>query len=202
LLYKNTACRIETLRPGAPPSIEAARFKLILRTRQAFEGLKAGGTEHLARLLLLFGEASGYVHWYEIRVRDAALRRRNGKQGNMALTEVITDLIDVGIRAENLRQKAIASNIANMQTPGYRRVDVRFEEMLDKALNSGGKIKLAEIDPEVYQPMETAVKSNGNDVSLEKEVGEMVKNTLRHKAYIRLLRKKYAQIELAINIKQ
>ena len=120
----------------------------------------------------------------------------------MALTEVITDLIDVGIRAENLRQKAIASNIANMQTPGYRRVDVRFEEMLDKALNSGGKIKLAEIEPEVYQPMETAVKSNGNDVSLENEVGEMVKNTLRHKAYIRLLRKKYAQIELAINIKQ
>ena len=130
------------------------------------------------------------------------MRRRNGKQGNMALTEVITDLIDVGIRAENLRQKAIASNIANMQTPGYRRVDVRFEEMLDKALNSGGKIKLAEIEPEVYQPMETAVKSNGNDVSLENEVGEMVKNTLRHKAYIRLLRKKYAQIELAINIKQ
>jgi flagellar basal-body rod protein FlgB len=88
-----------------------------------------------------------------------------------------------------------------MQTPGYRRMDVRFAEMLDKALSSGGKVKLSEIEPEVYQPMETAVKSNGNDVNLENEVGEMVKNTLRHKAYIRLLQKKYAQIDLAINIK-
>jgi flagellar basal body rod protein FlgB len=45
------------------------------------------------------------------------------------------------------------------------------------------------------------VKSNGNDVHLESEVGEMVKNTLRHRAYVRLLRKKYDQIELAMSIK-
>ncbi len=44
------------------------------------------------------------------------------------------------------------------------------------------------------------MKSNGNDVSLEAEVGRMVKNSLRHTAYIRLLRKKYSQIELAISV--
>ncbi|HUT30690.1 MAG TPA: flagellar basal body rod protein FlgB [Sedimentisphaerales bacterium] len=119
----------------------------------------------------------------------------------MPRTDGITDLIDAGIRAENLRQEAIASNIANLQTPGYRRIDIDFEELLGRAMDSGRGVELDEIEPQVYQPKETPVKSNGNDVNLENEVGEMVKNTLRHKAYIRLLHKKYAQIDLAINVK-
>jgi flagellar basal-body rod protein FlgB len=113
----------------------------------------------------------------------------------------IVEIIEAGIRAESLRQKAIANNVANLQTPGYRRVDVQFKELLAKALDSSGAVDLNEIEAQIYQPKNTAVKSNGNDVSMEVEVGEMVKNTLRHKAYIRLLQKKYRQLELAINVK-
>jgi len=113
----------------------------------------------------------------------------------------IFDIIEAGIKAESLRQKTIANNVANLQTPGYRRVDVRFKELLAKALDSSGAVDLKEIEAQIYQPKQTAVNSNGNDVSLEVEVGEMVKNSLRHKAYIRLLQKKYRQLELAINVK-
>ena len=113
----------------------------------------------------------------------------------------IIDIITAGIKAESLRNKAIANNVANLQTPGYRRVDVKFKELLAEALDSSGDVDLSEIETQIYQPKTTAVKSNGNDVSLEVEVGQMVKNTLRHKAYIRLLQKKYRQIELAINVK-
>jgi flagellar basal-body rod protein FlgB len=113
----------------------------------------------------------------------------------------IVDFLEAGIKAESLRQKAIANNIANLGTPGYRRIAVKFEELLDKAMASGSSAKLSEIQPEVYQPKQTPVKSNGNDVNMEIEVGELVKNSLRHKAYIRLLNKKYTQIELAINTK-
>ncbi len=119
----------------------------------------------------------------------------------MPETSNILDLLEAGIGAESLRQKAIAGNIANLETPGYRRIDVRFAELLEKALDSGGKIDLSEIEPQLHQPKQTPVKSNGNDVNLETEVGEMVKNTLRHKAYIRVLNKKYRQIELALNTK-
>ena len=119
----------------------------------------------------------------------------------MSKTSNIIDFIEAGIRAESLRQKAIASNVANLQTPGYRRVDVKFKELLSKVMDSSGAVDFSEIEPEIYQPRQTPVKSNGNDVNLETEVGEMVKNTLRHKAYIRLLNKKYRQIELAINVK-
>ena len=119
----------------------------------------------------------------------------------MSKTDNIADFLEAGLRAESLRQKAIANNIANFQTPRYRRIDVRFEELLAKALDSPGGAEVSEIEPEIYQPKETAVKSNGNDVNLETEVGEMVKNSLRHKAFIRLLNKKYRQIELAMNTK-
>ena len=119
----------------------------------------------------------------------------------MPETSKILDLLEAGIRAEDLRQKAIAGNIANIETPGYRRIDVRFAELLEKALGSAGTVDLSEIEPQLHQPKQTPVKSNGNDVNLEAEVGEMVKNTLRHKAYIRVLNKKYRQIELALNTK-
>ena len=113
----------------------------------------------------------------------------------------IMSLLEAGIKAEGLRQKAIANNIANLNTPGYRRVDVKFEEQLIKAMNSNGEVDPDKIKPVFYQPKKTPVKSNGNDVNLETEVGEMVKNSLRHKAFIRLLSKKYKQMEAAMSIK-
>lgn len=119
----------------------------------------------------------------------------------MSKTNDIMDFLNAGIRAETLRQKTIANNIANIETPGYRRIEVKFEELLEKALDKNGRVDFSKIEPEIFQPNRTPVKSNGNDVSLEGEVGEMVKNTLRHKVYIRILNRKYMQIDLAINVK-
>jgi len=110
----------------------------------------------------------------------------------------IIDLINAGVRAENIRQKAIASNFANLETPRYRRVDVKFKELLAAC---SGKSEFGEIDnaePELYEPRDTPINADGNDLSLEGEVGHMIKNSLRHKTYVRLLNRKYAQIELAI----
>ena len=119
----------------------------------------------------------------------------------MSKTNNIIDVLNIAIKSESLRQKAIANNVANLETPGYRRVDVKFQELLSKALQGQGSFDLDEIEPHLYQPKNTEVKSNGNDVNLEKEVAEMVKNSIRHRAFIRLLDKKYKGIEAAINIK-
>jgi flagellar basal-body rod protein FlgB len=113
----------------------------------------------------------------------------------------ITDFLDAGIQAEALRQKAISNNVANLQTPDYKRLDVKFEDLLAKAIDSDGQADTEKIAPVLFQPKSASPDSTGNDVSLESEVGEMVKNTLRHTAYIRLLNKKYSQIELAIDVK-
>ncbi len=119
----------------------------------------------------------------------------------MAKISQVMDLLEAGLRAETLRQRVIAGNVANIETPGYRRADVKFEQALAKAIESGGDIDPEEIKAEIYRPRNTTVKTNGNDVTLEAEVGQMVKNTLKHKAYTRLLQKKYAQLEQAMNIK-
>ncbi len=119
----------------------------------------------------------------------------------MAQPVDIVGLLEAGIRAEGLRQKAIASNMANIETPGYRRLEVKFEEMLAKALASD-TADLDDVEPEVYQPESTPVKSNGNDVNMEAEVGELLKNSLRHTAYVRLLHKKLSQIEMAMNTRE
>jgi flagellar basal-body rod protein FlgB len=112
-------------------------------------------------------------------------------------TTNIVGYLESGIRAEALRQKAIASNIANSETPGYQRVDVRFADLVANAMESGGEPD--EIEGEFFKPMNTEVNSKGNDVSLDAEIGEMVKNSLLHKTYMKLLARKYRQVETAIN---
>jgi len=114
----------------------------------------------------------------------------------------IVGLLEAGIKAEERRQRAIASNVANLETPGYRRLDVRFEELLTKAMKSGQGVDLDELEPEVFQPETTPLKSNGNDVNLEMEIGAMLKNSFRQTAFVRLLRKKFAQVEEAVNIRE
>ncbi|MHC4636292.1 MAG: flagellar basal body rod protein FlgB [Planctomycetota bacterium] len=119
----------------------------------------------------------------------------------MSKINSVVDFLDAGIKAEQVRQKVIANNIANLQTPEYRTIDIKFEELLSKALTTEGKVDTEEISPEFYLPGVTPLKSNGNDVNLEAEVGKMVKNSLKHKTYIRLLKKLYDQMNLAINVK-
>jgi len=113
----------------------------------------------------------------------------------------IVGLLEAGIKAEGIRQGTIASNIANIETPGYRRLDIRFEDLLTKAAASSDAKALAEIEPQIYEPRNTPIRSNGNDVQLEAEIGQLVKNTLRHTAYTRLLQKKLAQIETAVGVR-
>ncbi len=156
--------------------------------------LKMTVFQRLARFLLIYFVRQGLC--INLALQEAI---DIGKL-QMSKTDSIIALISAGIRAEGLRQKAIANNVANLETPGYRRVDVKFEELLAKSLDSSGSVDLSELEPQIYQPKQTLVKSNGNDVSLEGEVGAMIKNSLRYQTYIRLLNKRYRQIELAMNV--
>ncbi len=111
------------------------------------------------------------------------------------------ELLGAGMKAEGVRQRAIANNIANIRTPGYRRYAVKFEELLSEALDSDGKVDVGKLQAVVYQPKTTRVKKDGNDVNLETEIGEMVRNTLRHTTFARLLKKKLQGIQAAIQTK-
>ena len=72
-----------------------------------------------------------------------------------------------------VRQEAIASNIANLETPGYKRVDLApsFRAELDRAVASGDARQIESLKPSLS--VDTTAVSNsqdGNTVSLEKEM--------------------------------
>jgi flagellar basal body rod protein FlgB len=67
-------------------------------------------------------------------------------------------------------------------------------------MDSQGNVDVSKVEPVVYQPRNTPVRANGNDANVEIEVGEMVKNSLRHKTFARLLQKKINGIDKIINV--
>ena len=103
--------------------------------------------------------------------------------------------LEAGLKLARLRGKAIAGNIANLNTPRYRRLAARFSQELQKALASG---KPDALDGELFHPMNTEIRGDGNDVDLDMEVGEMIQNSAMYKTYMRVLAKTYRQMELAM----
>lgn len=113
----------------------------------------------------------------------------------------VMDLLVAGMRAEGNRQQLIANNLANINTKGFRRSDVDFEKVLAKALDRKGKLNLEKLESKPYQPLATRITPQGSDVNLDSEVGEMIKNSLRHRTFMLMLKKKYQQIDEAVNIR-
>ncbi len=108
-------------------------------------------------------------------------------------------LIQSSLKARGMRQTVIANNIANADTPGFRRSDVAFEDALAKALE-GRRGDAVKVEPSVVTPMDTAVNSKGNDVDLENEFGELMKNDGAMKVQLRLMSKLYQQMTLAMQV--
>ena len=116
----------------------------------------------------------------------------------MARGPGVTDYLEAGLNALSLRGKIISNNVANMETPGFRRSDVRFEQLLAKAMSGGKEADLAAVTPQIVQPQTTGVNDQGSDVSLDVEIGELIKNGLQTRIYIRAMAKIYSQVDMAI----
>lgn len=100
-----------------------------------------------------------------------------------------------------LRHEAIASNIANVETPGYRRLDVGkdfFTELTRelKGEQGGDPSRLTprlQIDPDA-----TAIRPDGNTVKLEDELLELNRNALAHEFASEVVSRSIKQLKLAI----
>ena len=103
--------------------------------------------------------------------------------------------------ATALRHEAIASNLANLETPGYRRVDVApsFSAELQQALKSGSADRLASLRPALaLDPDAIASNRDGNTVQLETEMMHLNQNTLAHTMETQLLTGQLMRLRLAI----
>jgi len=100
-----------------------------------------------------------------------------------------------------LRQDAIASNIANLETPGYKRVDLApsFQRELERASGSGNTQSIAALKPALaVDTTAPAISRDGNTVNLEKELMQMNQNTLTHAFETQLVSNLLQRMRLAI----
>ena len=116
----------------------------------------------------------------------------------MAESARIAQYLEAGLRAANLRQTVIANNISNMATPGFRRGTVPFEKIFAEAAAAGKPIDHQTVLDHIVQPRTGALNKFGSDVEIDTEVGELVKNSMLYKTYVRLLNRMYRQMELAM----
>ncbi|MGF1449130.1 MAG: flagellar basal body rod protein FlgB [Opitutales bacterium] len=86
--------------------------------------------------------------------------------------------------AAELRHQALSSNLANAETPGYRRVDlsVDFEKELQQAVRKGGGAEaIAQVRPSIeHDPSAQAMRADGNNVSIENELLQINRNTMEY----------------------
>jgi len=97
------------------------------------------------------------------------------------------DLMSRMMNAAETQHRVISHNIANVNTPGYRRLEVSFEDMLKhaKSGNSG--------QPIIREQMGLPERADGNNVDIDREVGALQKNAMAYQTYSQLMA---AQLQL------
>jgi flagellar basal-body rod protein FlgB len=100
-----------------------------------------------------------------------------------------------------LRHEAIASNLANLETPGYRRLDLAptFDAELQRAAASQDPTQITALQPKLAVDSSAApVRPDGNTVQLENELLAMNQNSLHHALETQLLTGSLLKLRLAI----
>lgn len=100
-----------------------------------------------------------------------------------------------------LRQEAIASNLSNVETPAFKRVDVapNFETQLRQAIASSDVSQLGALQPQLA--IDSSARSqrlDGNTVQLEDELLRLNQNSLEHALETQLVSGAMLRLRLAI----
>lgn len=116
--------------------------------------------------------------------------------------------------AATRRHEVITDNLSNVNTPGFRRAEVQFEEILSRALHgpqpldlrrtdsrhlsARGSVRLDEVSPRVIVEVDTYARNDRSNVNPEIENIEMAKNSMWAQALSTRLRQKLQQVREVI----
>jgi flagellar basal-body rod protein FlgB len=103
--------------------------------------------------------------------------------------------------ATALRQEAIASNIANSETAGYRRVDLNrdFATQLKAAAGFGQLASVENLRPALAEDHTArTVRPDGNTVEIDRELLAMNRNAMEHEFLAEVISRDIKQLRLAI----
>lgn len=95
------------------------------------------------------------------------------------------------------RQKVIAGNLANLDTPGYRAQELDFSERVQTHMIDGKKQVQWSIETSAHVQDDEVPDQDGNSVSLEAQLAKSQANQLRYGAISELLRRKLGILSYA-----
>ena len=102
----------------------------------------------------------------------------------------LTDNLEQYLNVVSMRQKLVAANIANADTPGYKTQDIDFQASFQSALDGG-----------TARPIEVSglnVKNDGNNVDLDREARLLAENAMRFNLASGLMRTQIRMVKEAI----
>ena len=117
-----------------------------------------------------------------------------------------------GLDAASLRNEVISDNIANVDTPGFKRSDVKFESYFKSALEEGAIVTKRTRDkhiefsgsadnvlPVIEGDNSTSMRMDGNNVDIDAENALLASNTIYYDMLVEKLNSEIARLSLAIN---
>lgn len=115
------------------------------------------------------------------------------------------NVLDKAADASWLRNDAISNNIANADTPGYKRQDVAFESELEKALSSVrystmddkvANLSTDRLQPRTYTDYASfSYRSDGNNVDIETENVVLAKNQIKYEGLLQSITQEFKNIK-------
>jgi flagellar basal-body rod protein FlgB len=116
---------------------------------------------------------------------------------NQSSYVAVKKMLDVNL----MRHDAISSNLANIETPNYKRLDVpaTFEAQLQQAVSNGDVEQISSMQPQLgIDPQAVCTRNDGNTVQLESEVLKMNQNTIENAVETQLVNASLAKLRMAI----
>jgi len=104
----------------------------------------------------------------------------------------LSRFLDVSV----FRHSLITSNLANIDTPGFRSLDLNFRQELARA---DSELEYATFSPLVRRVQGLIERPDGNNVSLERESLLLAETQLRFNTAIQLLRAEFRRLSTAIH---
>ena len=121
-------------------------------------------------------------------------------------------LLNRSLDAAMLRSRTISNNIANVTTPGYRRVEVSFEDELRQALDRTrlqgaktddqhfdmGRKDLSGVNAEAYHPYDPTQPSGVNNVDIDTEMAKLAETQIQFNYAIKFEQGLFRKLNAAI----
>lgn len=116
----------------------------------------------------------------------------------MTVTDSRFDLLAKLMDVAGMRHRVLAQNVANANTPGYRRLDVSFEDTFAQQVGRHQEMAALGTAPKVVQAGGGTERFDGNNVDVDIEMGRLNKNALLYSAYAQILSNRIAMMRSAI----